>query len=469
MKAKQNKYIDLNQFPHNQQGKIVWKDCVGLTVEFYYNDKRHQIKILERISKDYLKIMLDDVVIEKAHTSKITELMFDNLLYKPDYLYKIGEIINGRLEIVEQCQIQRKSTQGSGVVNCKGYVCRCLKDKYEFAIEEFDLRNGHGCPVCVNRVIVKGINDIGTTNTELITLFVNENDAYCHSKSSDARVKVKCPYCGTIKVMRIAELSKYGYVTCEKCLDGVSYPNKFAHELFKQLESQYKVYQSEYSPMWAGMLRYDNYIELLDGKKIIVEMDGGYHYSKYYDYLAKNDMYKNKLAEEHSISMIRINCNYLKVGQRYNMVKTNLFEALKDIFDLSNVNWDKCNECGISSKLIEVLNYYQNNPKLGLLEIARDCKISMPTLYEYLYTGEELGLCAYIRADPNRVKNSKPIAMYDLNMNLIGIYKSGKQIAELFPELKLNHRQIRKCATNNKPYKNYIFRFATYEEYQQYC
>lgn len=468
MKAKQNKYIDLNQFPHNQQNKIMWKDCIGLTVEFYYNDKPHKIKILERINKDYFKITLDDIIIDKAHTSKIAGLMFDNLLYEPDYFYKVGEVINKSLEIIKQCQIQRRTSSGKTLVNCKGYVCRCLKDGYEFTIEEFELKNGRGCPVCVNRIIVKGINDIGTTDPNLTLLFVDENDAYCHSRSSDDRVEVKCPYCGTIKTMRIAELSKYGYVTCEKCSDGVSYPNKFAHELFKQLESQYTNYQSEYSPAWAGMLRYDNYIELLDGKKIIVEMDGGYHYAKHYDYLTKNDMYKNKLAEEHGISMIRINCNYLKVGQRYNMVKTNLFEALKGIFDLSNVNWDKCNECGISNKLIEVLNYYQNNPKLGLREIARDCKISMPTLYEYLYTGEELGLCNYVRADSNRIKNSKPIAMYDLNMNLIGIYKSGKQIAELFPELKFNHRQIRNSATNNKPYKNYIFRFATYEEYQQF-
>lgn len=469
MKAKQNKYIDLNQFPHNQQGKIAWNNCVGLMVEFYYNDKLHNIKILERINKDYFKIMLDDVVIEKAHTSKITGLMFDCLLYEPDYFYNIGDVINEKLEIVKQLQLHRKTTKGKGSTKCKAYLCRCLIDGYEFTIMESDLKNGHGCPVCVNRVIVKGINDIGTTDPELVSLFVNENDAYCHSRSSDSRVEVICPYCGTQKIMRIAELTKYGYVTCEKCSDGISYPNKFAHELFGQLSKQYIKYQSEYSPDWVGKLRYDNYVELLNGDRIIVEMDGGYHYAKNCDYLTKNDSYKDELAEKHGIKMIRINCNYLKVGQRYSVVKTNLIISLQDIFDLSNVDWDKCNKAGISNKLMEVIDYYENNPKLGLPEIARDCKISMPTLYEYLYTGEELGLCIYVRNDQNRAKNSKPIAMYDSKMNLIGIYKSGKQISELFPELNLKHRQIRKCATNNKPYKNYIFRFVTYEEYQQYC
>lgn len=465
MKAKQNKYIDLNQFIYNKQGKISWEDCIGLTVEFFYNGKRHEIKILERINKDYFKIMLDDIVIEKAHTTKITGLMFDNLLYEPDYFYNVGDIINEKIEIIKQFQIQRKATKGK----CKGYLCRCLVDGYEFAIEEFDLKNCHGCPVCVNRVIVKGVNDIGTTDPELVPLFVDENDAYCHSRSSGEKVFVKCPYCGTIKKMIISELTKCGYVTCDICSDGISYPNKFAHELFRQLSAQYIDYQSEYSPDWAGQLRYDNYVELLNNKRIIVEMDGGFHRIKRVDWRTKNDSYKDELAEEHNIQMIRVDCNYLKVGQRYNIVKTNLFKALDGIFNLSNVDWDKCNEMGISNKLIEVLEYYTNNPKLGLSEIARDCKISMPTLYEYLYIGEELGLCAYIRNDTNRTKNSKPIAMYDLQTNLIGVYKSGKQISELFPELNFNHRQIRKCATNNKPYKNYIFKFATYEEYQRAC
>lgn len=468
MKAKQNKYIDLNQFPHNQQGKIVWNDCIGLVVEFYYNDKSHKIKFLERINKDYFKIMLDDIIIEKSHTSKITGLMFDNLLYKPNYLYNVGEIINGKLEVLEQRQIQRKTTQGKGSVNLKAYLCQCLMDGYKFVTTEYDLKNGHGCPVCANHTIIKGINDIGTTDSELVYLFVDENDAYCHCRSSNEKVYVRCPYCGTIKKMSINELTMRGYVTCDICSDGISYPNKFSHELFKQLSKQYLEYVSEYSPSWVGKLRYDNYIKLPDGREVIVEMDGGFHYNDRHENIIKNDLYKDKLAKEHGISMIRINCNYFRVGQRYSIIKTNLIASLKDLFDLSNVDWDKCNEMATSSKLIEVLNYYHDNPKLGLREIAKDCNISMATLYEYLYIGEEMGLCTYIRADSNRIKNSKPIAMYDLNMNLIGIYKSGKQITELFPELKFSHRQIRKCATSNKPYKNYIFRFATYEEYQQF-
>ena len=159
MKAKQNKYIDLNQFVYGKDGRISWKDCVGLTVEFFYNGNRHEINILERINKDYFKIMLDGIIIEKAHTSKIVKLMFDNLLYEPDYFYNVGDIINERLEVVEQIQIQRKTTKGNGFVKRKGYLCHCLIDSYNFEIEEFDLD--------LNLLL---ITDIVNSNSQAIVL-----------------------------------------------------------------------------------------------------------------------------------------------------------------------------------------------------------------------------------------------------------------------------------------------------------
>lgn len=468
MKAKQEKYMDLNQFIHNNKGQISWKDCVGLTVEFYYNQKRHEIELLEKINKDYFKIKLDDMVLDKVHTSKITKLMFDNILYEPDYYYKIGNIVNDKIEIIKQLQIERKTSVGSGLCKCKGYLCKCLIDGHGFIISEYDLKSNHGCPVCSNTIVVKGINDIATTTPELIPFFVNIEDAYIHSKYSEEKVLVKCIYCNTIKTMRIADLSKYGRVTCDKCSDGLSYPNKFAHEFFSQLSSQYNYYDSEYSPDWAKPLRYDNYIELLDDRKIIVEMDGGFHYLKDKRFYCKNDSKKDLLANENNIKVIRINCNYNKTSERFSIIKNNMISSLKDYFDLSNINWEKCNEIGLSNRLYEVIHYYKSNAKLGLPEIAKHFNISMETLYNYLYIGEDLGLCQYIRNDPNRIKNSKPIAMYDLDNNLIGIFKSAKQIEQTFPEKNLLGRSIRQYISQNKTYKNYNFKFVTYEEYQAY-
>lgn len=465
-KSKQDKYIDLNQFVHKND-KISWADNIGAIVEFFYNGERHELEILENVKKDYFKIRVDDTILDKAHITKITKLMFDNMFYKPDYLYSVGDIVN-ELLILERCTKERNTSQGSGVVNAKSYKVKCIKDEYEFISDEYNLRCGHGCPVCSNTIVVKGINDVATTDPDLTVLFADIEDAYKYSRSSETRVKVACPYCGHIKNMRVAELSKYGYVTCDKCSDGISYPNKFAHELFNQLENQYLYYEYEYSPDWAGEFRYDNYIKLKDGEEIIVEMDGGYHYVKSNKVICVNDTEKNRLCAEHGIEMIRIDCNYAKTHERYQYVKSNAIDSLSSYFDLTNVDWDKCNEIGISNYLFEVVEYYRNNPKLGLDDIAKHFKISMGTMYSYLHIGEELGLCTYVRADSNRIKNSKPVSIMDLDGNLIGIYKSAKVIEELFPEKGFKHRSIRKYATNGRPYKGYMFKFVSFEEYQKF-
>ena len=347
-------------------------------------------------------------------------------------------------------------------------MCKCLIDDYEFQTSEYDLKSGHGCPVCANHVIIKGINDIATTSPELVCFFKNIEDAYTHSENSSEKVKVVCPFCMSEKYMYISELNKYGRVTCDKCCDGISYPNKFAHELFSQLSNQYIKYDYEFSPEWAGKLRYDNHIILLDGKELLIEMDGAFHYLKSNSYVINNDELKNNLADSHNMKMIRINCNYDKTGNRFNYIKNNIIESLSDYFDLSLVDWDKCNSIGISNYLFEVIDYYNKNTKIDLHTISDHFKISMETLYNYLYVGENLGICKYIRNDPNRIKNSKPVAMYDLNNNLIGIFKSAKIIEETFPEFNFNHRCIRKSITDGKIYKNHIFSFVTYKDYQAY-
>ena len=466
-KAKQNKYIDLNQFIIKDNGRISWKESVGIVAEFFYNEERHEIEILDYLIKDYVKVRIDDMILDKVNTSSIYKLNFDKLFYKPNYLYEVGDIVNN-LYIISQCLVEINGKSTSGKVKTKAYKCKCLKDGYIFESQEYNLKSGHGCPVCSNHKIIKGVNDIATTDKDLVEFFNDINDAYTHSRASDYEVIVICPYCKTKKKMRIAELTKYGYVTCNKCSDGLSYPNKFAHELFSQLQGQYLEYIPEYSPKWAQKYRYDNYIKLLDGSELIVEMDGGLHYHQNKKFAAKNDKLKDTLAHQNGVTIVRINCNYSKTGQRFSFIRDNIILSLNKYFELSNVDWDKCNSIAISNRLINVLDYYKCNPKLGLPEIATYFKISMETLYNYLYIGETLGLCTYVRNDPNRIKNSKPVSMYDINGNLIGIFKSAKQIEQAFPEKEFKHRSIRKNISDNRIYKGYYFKFSTYNEYQAY-
>ena len=53
-----------------------------------------------------------------------------------------------------------------------------------------------------------------------------------------------------------------------------------------------------------------------------------------------------------------------------------------------------------------------------------------------------------------------------MNANLIGVYKSAKHIEASLSELELYKSSILRAIKNNKPYKGYLFKIVTYEEYK---
>ena len=149
-------------------------------------------------------------------------------------------------------------------------------------------------------------------------------------------------------------------------------------------------------------------------------------------------------------------------------IKENIINKLSDYFDLSKIDWDKCDAAGISRTMYEVINFYNANENFSLDYIANYFKIGNGLLHRFLREGEKLGLCTYIRNDPKRKKNSRPIAMYDEFGSFIGIFKSAKYIVEEFPEKDFYRSSVTAYCKNGKQYKGYIFKYVTYEEYYEY-
>lgn len=327
--------------------------------------------------------------------------------------------------------------------------------------------------ISLNQNIIIGVNDLATTHSYIIELLANKEDAYKYTHGSNRTILAKCPTCKTIKEIKVATLVSRG-LSCEKCSDGFSYPDKFAHEFFNQLSSQYKKYESEYSPDWAGNYRYDNYLVLHNNKEIIVEMDGGFHYrclSGSYNQV-EADKKKNDLASIHNIILIRINCDYGVLTNRFNHIKNNLINALDQYFDLSNIDWDTCNMAGISNKISNVSEYYKTNKYDSLQDIANHFGLHKRTVLRYLHIADELGLCTYIKHDPNRfdkTRNFNPIAVYDLNNNFIDVFRSVKQAYCAFKDKEFKYQTMVEHSRNNKPYKGYILKRISSEEYDKYC
>ena len=458
-----DKYIDFGQFPLNKNGNISWKNSIGVVADFYYYGEKHTLKILGcgNPTNEFITFQVDDMPPETARTQKIKYLFFDSLFYKPNYLYNVGDVVNG-VVILEQLYLKRtKNSMGKG----KFYRCQCLVDGYEYIVAEIELKNGRKCPKCIGAVLIVGHNDLATTDPDVIKYLFDKEDRYKYTRGSQKRIWVICPICKHKKLMTVTDLVHRGF-SCPRCSDGLSYPNKFAFDVFMQIREQYQEYITEYSPDWIKPKKYDHYILFKDGREIIVEMDGGFHNERQGKYAAKYDKYKDVLATEHGVDVVRIDCSYGKITKRFDCIKTEFIKNLNQYFDLSNVDWDSANKTGISSRLVEVVNYYNENPFMSNQQIADKFHMNVVTIRHYLTVGENLGLCQYIRVDPNRCKNSTPLILCDSNGDMIGVYVSSRHMAECMKDKNFRASSIRTYSRNGVPYKGYTIQQITWEEYE---
>ena len=94
--------------------------------------------------------------------------------------------------------------------------------------------------------VVKGnlsrsvFNEIAFTCPDLLKYFVNKDDAYKLTKTSQESALCKCPICGHVKPYTMAALQSLGF-TCDRCSDkSFKYPNKFMMSLLDQTSCNYR-------------------------------------------------------------------------------------------------------------------------------------------------------------------------------------------------------------------------------------
>ena len=319
------------------------------------------------------------------------------------------------------------------------------------------LSHNSGCPYCANKKILVGYNDMWTTAPEIAKLLVNPEDGYKYTKCSSEKTYFKCPDCGDISFKAISKVYTGGLM-CQKCSDGISYPNKFARAFLSQLPVENIVY--EYSPAWANMYRYDNYFEYKNNKYIL-EMDGGYHYveksvsKKSLKERQEDDRIKDNLAKQNGVDVIRINCSISEPSFIKNQI---LQSKLSDIFDLSQINWNICDEKSQKNLVRQACELYMLH-LYTLSEIERQLHISRDTLHRYLKIGVRLGWCDY---DPEKTKTfPKPIIIVDNDNNVIhrfsGVREAARQMGVMYNIKVYRHRMIEACK-KHKPYKGFNFR-----------
>ena len=293
------------------------------------------------------------------------------------------------------------TTEYTYTKNGKSYITHEKHYKYKCNIcgfNEGDITEGNlhnkktGCSCCHNRTIVKGINDIGTVRPDLLVYFVDKNDAYIHSIASGDKVKCKCPICGFEKYIIISNLSRCGFA-CNKCSDGISYPEKFIMSMLTQLHvsytQQYVIDDYKY--------KYDFY---LPEHNAIIETHGEQHYTNTFmktkiEDVKANDLNKKNVALQNGIGhYIELDCR----KSRMEYIKKSVYENefLNNILDLSSVDWQLCHNDSLKNILVDVCTYWKEcagNTDTG--EVADKFNIARNTVIKYLHEGTDIGLCYY--------------------------------------------------------------------------
>ena len=347
-----------------------------------------------------------------------------------NYYYKVGEIVND-LKIIELLQDRGKK-----------YKVKCIKDDYEFVIAEYHLRNLKGCPVCCNRVCIKGVNDVATTHPHLVKYFANPEDSTKVTYGSSKKCLMRCPNCGFEKWMVISELSRRGF-SCKQCSDNISYPEKFVFNFIKQLNVDFKTQASCTYFNWLSCnKKYDFY---LINYNCIIETHGNQHYERGFNDIGgrtrtleeeqENDRFKRELALANGIThYIELDCRESKLDWIKNSILQSKLPNLLN-FKETDIDWNKCDEMALKSYVPLAWEYYDNNKyKMSFKNMADFFNVKPDTFRNWLKVGVKAGKCTYeVGYNKNYNENKKGVRFCEIrNRWESSFYINGKVLKKYF-------------------------------------
>ena len=323
--------------------------------------------------------------------------------------------------------------------------------------------------------VIQEFNDIHTTRPDVEEWLLNKEDAYKYSMSSKERVKWTCPECHNIFSERICNVYS-NRLSCPFCSDGVSYPNKFMFNSMSQIENELDFLEREQRTEWCvfdfkGKKRYGIYDIYfgIGGKEYVIEMDGGIgHGNKAHknselsqEELLEVDRIKDSLAEKQGIQVIRIDCNY-KTDDKYTYILNNVLNSeLKDIIDLSKIDFDLSNRNSVNSLIVKAGELWNEGLTAG--EIRKQLKIGEGTVTSYLKTASEIGVCDYT-VQKSKARANKHTKVYCVTFN-----KLYNTITEGANDCKTSRDSVKRCCEdNNKIIKNRDGIFLKWMYYKDY-
>lgn len=217
----------------------------------------------------------------------------------------------------------------------------CLSCSYQFSQtpNHFD-KNQTKCPVCNKngntKKVIRGVNDIWTIRPDVGELLSNKEDGYLYRPNSTIEISFTCPICKRIKMIRPVYVSNNGF-NCQYCSDGISYPNKLMCNILDILKIPF---QTEYK-IGTYSFRYDFYFTYND-INYLIEMDGAFGHgcintpNLSVQEQIKIDNQKNIIAKDNGFHLIRIDCKYKTMNERFQYICNQIYQSdLSLLFPIS--------------------------------------------------------------------------------------------------------------------------------------
>lgn len=299
----------------------------------------------------------------------------------------------------------------------KSYNCTCLTCNYNFNIKEGNLNRNQGCSVCSHHKVLKGYNDLWTTRPEIAKYLTNKDDGYTYAQFSNKKLQFTCPICQNyIGTKALNNVSKQG-ISCPKCGDKKSFPNKFMFNILDQLnvnfDPEVKFDWCEFQKYNSELFTFGIYDFVLWDYKLIIEMNSGLgHGNNIYtnsDISIEETLYRDNqkkiLAENHGYTVIYVDCQYYGTVDRFTICKTGVLNSeLIKYINLKKIDWELVYKYCVGSIVKNVCDLY--NQGYSTKEISINLKKDQSSVIDYLKRGTECGFCNFIPGDHKSKKVS---------------------------------------------------------------
>lgn len=410
IKQTKHGWVDLSNLPKTNNGRVDWKNSKGCVISFKYDDIISSCVINDVLHNGKINISINNYIDNYImHYNNLSHGLLGYALQKlsTEFSFNIGDVINKSLLITSR---YRKN-------GLRRYNYICISDGYIGSIIEGDAKRGNGCPACAGKVVIRGKTDVATTHPHIANLFWNKEEAYGCFAFSKKKVDFKCPRCGEKITNSIRVVTQFG-LSCKKCGDGVSYPEKFVFNVLKQtLKLRSSVlYENDFetqkqfdwsknvlhdNPKLSGNKIYDFYVPIHNG--LLIETHGPQHFKKnLYHTRSKdktleeeqeNDCIKYKIAIQNGISpenYVTLDCSCSTIQYIKQSIMRSVLPQILG-FTEEQIDWLECDRFATSSRVYEACCYW-NDGLNNYNEIASIMKMGVSTIRRYICKGRELNM-----------------------------------------------------------------------------